>query len=66
MFVVEERRSVGLVVRYEEFGRRQLTVSCVANCVAVAEKLRNRIRKKGLSQKLKIKRMAQPFAIEFC
>ena len=38
--------SVALSVRYEEFVRRQLTVSCVANCVAVAEKLRNRIRKK--------------------
>ena len=38
--------SVALSVRYEEFGRRQLTVSCVANCVAIGEKLRNRIRKK--------------------
>ena len=38
--------SVALSVRYEEFGRRQLTLSCVAICVAVAEKLRNRIRKK--------------------
>ena len=38
--------SVALLVRYEKFGRRQLTVSCVAICVAVGEKLRNRIRKK--------------------
>ena len=34
--------SVGLVARYKVVGRRQLTLSCVANCVAVAEKLRNR------------------------
>ena len=38
--------SVALSVRYKEFGRRQLTLSCVAICVAVGEKLRNRIRKK--------------------
>ena len=37
---------VGLSVRYDGIRRRQLTVNCVANCVAVAEKLRNRIRKK--------------------
>ena len=33
---------VSLAVRYEEVGRRQLTLSCVAICVAVVEKLRNR------------------------
>ena len=38
--------SVGLAVRYKVVGRRQLTLSCVAICVAVGEKLRNRIRKK--------------------
>ena len=38
--------SVGLAVRCEGIRRRQLTLSCVTNCVAVAEKLRNRIRKK--------------------
>ena len=37
---------VSLAVRYELVGRRQLTLSCVANCVAVGEKLRNRIKKK--------------------
>ena len=37
---------VSAAVRYEDVGRRQLTLSCVAICVAVVEKLRNRIRKK--------------------
>ena len=32
--------SVGLAARYKVVGRRQLTVSCVAICVAVGEKLR--------------------------
>ena len=38
--------SVGLAARYKVVGRRQLTLNCVAICVAVGEKLRNRIRKK--------------------
>ena len=33
---------VSLAVRYKIVGRRQLTLSCVAICVAVGEKLRNR------------------------
>ena len=40
---------VSLAVRCKVVGRRQLTLSCVAICVAVGEKLRNRIRKGAVS-----------------